>query len=160
MGDPRTRRVTARLVDGGVPQASARAATVTAVETPPALGIRLTASPDPVQRGTGVTYRVTVSNLGDATRTGVTARLRLPTGSDSSGCRMDGGGLVEGSYCYPGTVYEWAIGTLPGHQSVTVEPFVDTATTLPAGFLLTTLAWVRDDAGRAASAGVTSVVTP
>ncbi len=159
-GDPRTRRVTAQLVDGGVPQASARAASVTVVEPAAVLGLALIATPDPQVRGGGVTYRLTVTNLTDAPLTGVTARLRVPFGSYGIGCLMDGSVLAEGGSCDAGAVYAWTLGVLPARGSVTVEPLIDTTPNLPAGFLLTTLARARDDAGRGASAGITTVVDP
>jgi uncharacterized repeat protein (TIGR01451 family) len=156
--DPLVRSARAVLSSG---PAAARAAVVTHLETAPPLALRVTANPDPVGLGDIITYSVTVTNTGGSDSAGLVVDLRVPEGLYStSGCQAVSDGGTLPAACASGRDVEWTITSLPAGSSRTLQ-FVGLVTVagLADGDLIHATARVRDVAGAAARADVSTVVT-
>jgi Domain of unknown function DUF11/Bacterial Ig-like domain/Bacterial Ig domain/Bacterial Ig-like domain (group 2) len=122
--------VTATVADGSLTASQSFTWTITAPQTPYVdLAIAMTASPNPAPTGVGLTYGITVSNLGTAPATGVILTDVLPPSavflSASSGCTNSSGtvscsvGPVAPSQSVPVTVTVEAF--TPGQIANTVS---------------------------------------
>jgi uncharacterized repeat protein (TIGR01451 family) len=155
--DPLVRTARAVLASGAV---AARAGAVTHVEDGAPLALTITATPDPVSLGGLLTYTLTVTNNGGADADGVILRMPVPEGMyGTAGCNSVSDGGVPPGNCAAGRDIVWNLGTLAMGASRTVQ-FVGRVTVagLPDGYLIHATARVRDAAGAAARAGVTTNV--
>jgi uncharacterized repeat protein (TIGR01451 family) len=157
VADPLVRTARAAVESGVV---AARAGVVTQVEVGAPLALDITATPDPVALSGLLTYTLTVTNDGGTPADGVFLRMPVPEGMyGTSGCNSVSDGGVPPGACAAGRDIVWDLGTLAAgaNRSVTFVGQV-TVSGLPDGYLIHGTARVRDVAGAAARAGVTTPV--
>ena len=83
------------------------------------LVVTLVGSPDPVRIGDELVQVVTVRNNGSAVVDNVVVDLLTPTGTQAATGDLSTGGTCPSTYCDPGELASWAVGTLnPGESRV------------------------------------------
>jgi uncharacterized repeat protein (TIGR01451 family) len=137
-------------IDSAQTSAVPGASITTAVASSPALGVGATATPDPVEAGSNITYTVSYSNGGNAVSTGTVLSATLPV--NTTFVSASNGGIV-GS----GTV-NWSLGTLATGVGGSVQFVARVVPALPNGTLIT-LATYTIDSGQTTPVAGPAVTT-
>ena len=155
-------RAEARFADSAE-TASASAAHVVAVSAVSPLELAITSSVDPVEDGTALTLRMTVSNPGAVAQSDVLLSALVPPYFSSfypdSQSLPPGACADAGAYCTPGETVSWSLGTLAPGEARVFEMSANVSTGANDGALLSGEAMVSASGTSAIQATHTVVVS-
>jgi hypothetical protein len=147
-------QASAEIFDAALPVEQAAAEKLTIVDATPPLAVTIDANADPARPNELLNVLAVVANRDTVART-VTLRLRYPDGLASVASANVSGASCPPSFCDPGEIVTWSLGSIAPGKTMTVEiaPFV--ASTTPDGQLINFIAIANDTAGGNASAADT-----